>query len=93
VIESFADKGTEDVFDGRTTKAALKACPSDLLRIARRKLDMLNQAAALGDLRVPPSNRLEKLRGDSEGQASPSEARRGGDQDADTGRAATDVAG
>ncbi len=70
VIVSFADKGTEDVFDGRTTKGARKACPSDLLRIARRKLDMLNQAAALGDLRVPPSNRLEKLRGDREGQHS-----------------------
>jgi toxin HigB-1 len=70
VIVSFADKGTEDVFDGRTTKSARKACPSDLLRIARRKLDMLNQAATLGDLRVPPSNRLEKLKGERQSQHS-----------------------
>jgi toxin HigB-1 len=70
VIVSFADKGTEDVFDGHTTKSARRACPSDLLRIARRKLDMLNQAATLGDLRVPPSNRLEKLKGGREGQHS-----------------------
>jgi toxin HigB-1 len=70
VIVSFADKGTEDVFDGRTPKSARKACPSDLLRIARRKLDMLNQAVTLGDLRVPPSNRLEKLKGGREGRYS-----------------------
>lgn len=62
MIVSFADKGTEDVFDGRITKAARKSCPSDLLRVARRKLDLLNQAAALGDLRAPPSNHLEKLK-------------------------------
>jgi proteic killer suppression protein len=70
VIESFADKGTEDVFDGLPTKAARKSCPSDLLRVARRKLDLLNHAAALGDLRAPPSNHLEKLRGRREGQYS-----------------------
>lgn len=62
MIVSFADKGTEDVFDGRITKAARKSCPSDLLWVARRKLDLLNQAAALGDLRAPPSNHLEKLK-------------------------------
>jgi toxin HigB-1 len=70
VIVSFGDKGTEDVFDGRETKGARKACPSDLMRVARRKLDQLNQAAALGDLRVPPSNHLEKLKGEREGQYS-----------------------
>jgi toxin HigB-1 len=70
VIVSFRDKGTEDVFDGRDTRNARKACPSDLVRVARRKLDLLNQAAALGDLRVPPNNRLEKLKGDREGQYS-----------------------
>jgi proteic killer suppression protein len=70
VIISFADGGTEDVFDGRATKSARKACPSDLLRIARRKLDLLNQAATLGDLRAPPNNRLEKLKGERDGQYS-----------------------
>ncbi len=70
MIVSFRDKGTEDVFDGRDTRNARKACPSDLVRVARRKLDLLNQAAALGDLRAPPNNRLEKLKGDREGQCS-----------------------
>jgi toxin HigB-1 len=70
VIVSFRDKGTEDVFDGRDTRNVRKACPSDLVRVARRKLDLLNQAAALGDLRAPPNNRLEKLKGDREGQYS-----------------------
>ena len=70
MIISFADKGTEDIFDGRASKSARKACPSDLLRVARRKLDLLNQAATLGDLRAPPSNHLEKLKGEREGQYS-----------------------
>ena len=70
MIVSFKDDGTEHVFDGRDTKKARKACPSDLVRVARRKLDQVNQAARLDDLRVPPNNRLEKLRGDREGQHS-----------------------
>src|SRR6266851_5712789 len=70
VIASFRDKGTEGLFDGRDTKQARKACPSGLVRVARRKLDQLNQAAVLGDLRAPPSNRLGKLRGERGGQYS-----------------------
>jgi len=70
VIASFRDKGTEDLFYGRDTKQARKACPSDLVRVARRKLDQLNQAAVLGDLRAPPGNRLEKLAGERDGQHS-----------------------
>lgn len=70
MIVSFKDEGTEDVFDGRDTKKARKACPSDLLKVARRKLDQINQAVRLDDLRAPPSNHLEKLRGDREGQHS-----------------------
>ena len=38
------------------------------MRVARRKLDQLNQAVVIGDLRAPPSNRLEKLKGEREGQ-------------------------
>jgi toxin HigB-1 len=41
-----------------------------LVRVARRKLDQLNQAEVLGDLRAPPSNRLEKLKGERDGQHS-----------------------
>ncbi len=70
MIVSCKDEGTEDVFDGRDTKKARKACPQDLWRVARRKLDQINQAAELDDLRVPPGNRLEPLKGDREGQHS-----------------------
>ena len=70
MIGSFGDEGTEDVFDGRHTKKARKACPQNLWRVARRKLDQINQAANLDDLRVPPGNRLEALAGDREGQHS-----------------------
>lgn len=68
MIVSFGDEGTEDVFEGRDTKKARKTCPPDLVRTARRKLDQVNQATTLNDLRVPPSNHLEKLKGDREGQ-------------------------
>jgi proteic killer suppression protein len=70
VIVSFRDEGTEDVFDGRDTKKARKACPQSLWRVAGRKLDQINQAVDLDDLRVPPGNRLEALSGDREGQHS-----------------------
>lgn len=70
VIVTFRDEATEDVFDGRDTKKARKACPQDLWRVARRKLDQINQAAELNDLRVPPGNRLEELKGGRKGQYS-----------------------
>jgi proteic killer suppression protein len=70
VIRSFADRGTEDVFDGVNSAAARKACPQALWPIARRKLDQIDSAEELADLRVPPGNRLEALRGDRPGQHS-----------------------
>ena len=70
VIRSFRDQGTAHVFSGDRTKAAAKACPPNLERVARRKLDQLNQAEALDDLRAPPGNRLEALSGDRKGQHS-----------------------
>ena len=70
MIRSFRDSGTRDVFDYRDSKAARKACPTELWSVARRKLDQLNQAEELQDLKAPPANRLEKLRGDREGQYS-----------------------
>jgi toxin HigB-1 len=69
-ITSFADAGTEAIFDGKDTKAARKVCPVTLHQVARRKLDQLNAATSLGDLRFPPGNRLEALRGDRKGQHS-----------------------
>jgi proteic killer suppression protein len=70
VIVSFAGAGTEDVFHGRDTKAARRTCPSTLVAIARRKLDLLNAAVSFASLRVPPGNRLDSLRGDRAGQFS-----------------------
>ena len=66
----FASQGTADLFHGRKTKAARNIVPASLQRVALRKLDQVNQAAALDDLRVPPGNRLEALHGDREGQHS-----------------------
>jgi proteic killer suppression protein len=62
VIESFGDQATEDLFHGRKTKRT-RALPADLVKVALRKLDMLNAAHLLEDLRVPPANRLEALKG------------------------------
>lgn len=59
MIESFADSRTEAVYHGKT----VKGLPSDFLSVARRKLDMLRRATTLQDLRVPPGNRLETLKG------------------------------
>ena len=44
--------------------------PHDIQQVALRKLRMLNRAVTLNDLRIPPANRLEKLKGDREGQHS-----------------------
>lgn len=70
MIVSFRDKGTEDVFNGRASRVAKKACPPILWRVARRKLDQLDSVTRLDELRVPPGNRLEALSGDRKGQHS-----------------------
>jgi proteic killer suppression protein len=70
VIRSFRDQATEDLFNGRNTKAARQRLPRSLWRVATRRLDALDQAEILDDLRVPPGNRLEALRGDRRGQHS-----------------------
>jgi proteic killer suppression protein len=70
MIVSFKDKGTEDVFNGENTKAARKTCPESLWKIAARKLDQLDSVTTLGELRIPPGNRLEALSGDRKGQHS-----------------------
>jgi toxin HigB-1 len=65
-IQSFADKATEAFF-------AEGDCPSSwrsFERVAARKLDMLDYAVALSDLRSPPGNKLEPLKGDRKGQHS-----------------------
>ncbi len=70
MIQFFNGRGTQDVFDAVESKRAAKACPPGLWAVARRKLDQLNQAEVLADLRVPPRNRLEILKGNRRGQHS-----------------------
>jgi toxin HigB-1 len=69
VIATFGDKATEALYHGRPSKDA-RRFPPDVVRAAPRKLDMLNAASTLGDLRSPPGNRLEALRGDLAGRHS-----------------------
>jgi proteic killer suppression protein len=60
MIHSFNSKETEKIWEGsRSTKF-----PNTIQEIARRKLRMLNNSIDLRDLTIPPSNRLEKLKGD-----------------------------
>ena len=66
MIKSFKDELTEDAFKGK----AGKGFPADLLKITRRKLQYLNAAVSLNDLRAPPANRLEALKGERAGQHS-----------------------
>ncbi len=62
VIRSFGDAATEDVFNGRNTRAS-RRLPQNLWRVVQPKLDMLNAAHVLNDLCSPPGNRLEVLKG------------------------------
>lgn len=66
MIRSFADKQTAAVFVGLVARGL----PHQIQRRARAKLFMIEAAELLGDLRAPPGNRLEVLRGDREGQHS-----------------------
>ena len=62
MIESFGNALAEDLFDDKRTRAT-RAFPPELRRAVRRKLLYLHDAAELKDLRVPPGNRLEALKG------------------------------
>ena len=66
MIVSFADKRTANVFHGMRDRSF----PTKLLQRARSKLDRINSVASLHDLRVPPENRLERLKGDRQDQYS-----------------------
>ncbi len=59
MILTFGDKDTESIWNG----IRVKNMPLDIQNVGRRKLRMLNNFQAINDLRVPPSNRLEKLTG------------------------------
>jgi toxin HigB-1 len=64
VIKSFADRETERLFRGRRSKAV----PPQIRERALSKLLVLNAATNVEDLRTPPGNRLEQLKGNREGQ-------------------------
>lgn len=70
VIRSFADRATEDLFNGVDSRRARRACPKALWPVARRKLTQLNRVRGLRELSIPPGNRLERLSGDRAGQHS-----------------------
>ncbi len=66
MIKNFHCDETKKIWRGEISKKL----PSDIQRVARRKLRMINNAKALSDLKIPPSNHLEKLVGDRLGQCS-----------------------
>jgi proteic killer suppression protein len=66
VISSFGDATTADIYHGSDTKAA-RRISCELWGRVQQKLDLLNASTSIDDLRVPPANRLEKLRGDLAG--------------------------
>ena len=62
MLKSFGSKETEKIWDGvRSSKI-----PPEIQKIGRRKLRMINNSIDLNDLRIPPSNRLEKLSGNQQ---------------------------
>ena len=67
MITSFADKATEDIYNGKDSKDARKRLDKALWPVARRKLDMIDAASQVKDLSAPPGNRLEALKGDLAG--------------------------
>jgi proteic killer suppression protein len=66
VIRSFGGKDAELIFKGRYSRRL----PADIQRRAKMRLDRIDAATDLNDLRLPPSQHLEKLTGDREGQHS-----------------------
>ena len=70
MIVAFRGQGTRDIFNGVNSKAARKTCPESMWKVAARKLDLLDSATTLDELRVPPGNRLEALSGDRKGNHS-----------------------
>ncbi|MHB0879112.1 MAG: type II toxin-antitoxin system RelE/ParE family toxin [Anaerolineae bacterium] len=66
MIRSFGDPATEDLYHGRQT-SRVRCFPPAIVASALRKLDMLDAAGELVDLRVPPGNHLEALKGDLDG--------------------------
>ena len=70
MIKTFKSAGTKDVFDGVASQAARRCCPKSIWPVAHRKLDQINRVRDVNELKVPPGNRLERLKGDRQSQYS-----------------------
>jgi proteic killer suppression protein len=70
MIKSFKGHATESIFNGKNTKDARKICPRDVWKIAIRKLDQLDSVIKLDELKIPPGNMLEALKGNRNGEYS-----------------------
>ena len=66
MIRSFKDKETEKIY----SREGSNRLPQDIQQTALRKLRMINNAKTMSDLKLPPANRLEKLKGSRDGQLS-----------------------
>ena len=66
MIRSFSSRETKRIWEGQTSRKF----PAEMQHVARRKLRMLNNAQTLNDLKAPPGNRLELLKGNRKGQHS-----------------------
>ena len=64
MIKSFADKATAAVFSGQL----VRRLPHDIQAIARRKLKLIDAVGKIEELKIPPGNRLEQLKGNRAGQ-------------------------
>jgi proteic killer suppression protein len=70
MVRSFPNAGSEVIFNGSNTADARRLLPRDLWTITFRKLDQIDSATDLNDLKVPPGNRLEALKAERQGQHS-----------------------
>ena len=69
MIITFYSESIRDIYDGLESKHA-RRIPQTIWKVAQRKLDMLNAAHSINDLRSPPANRLESLKGNLKGKYS-----------------------
>jgi toxin HigB-1 len=70
MIVSFVDAGTEDIYNGRNTRGAGRACPLQIHVTARKRLDTLQAATSLDDVASNPGANLEELKRARKGQHS-----------------------
>lgn len=68
MITGFANQGSQDIYDGTNSKDARKVLPTELWAKAAKQMSSIHAASQVGDLRLPPSNNLEKLSGNLDGK-------------------------